>query len=148
MASSLDMIRNNRIRIPTAGRASSIAGSRSLGPRPSLLPLGINVFESNVSVTDQQKVREFLETRAHTGKTPKKASCSLTFNPQLQQSSSRGRSVRFCVEATISEQRESGSDEMLEEPSNVQSTSAPDQSITSNMTTPVPQSILKKKAKV
>ncbi|RCN35435.1 hypothetical protein ANCCAN_18707 [Ancylostoma caninum] len=80
MKSSLDMIRNNRIRIPTSGRASSIAGARSLGPRPSLLPLGINVFESNVSVTDQQKVRDFVAARLNTGTTPKKTACSLSFD--------------------------------------------------------------------
>ncbi|CAJ0590226.1 unnamed protein product [Cylicocyclus nassatus] len=145
MASSLDMIRNNRVRIPTVGRASSIAGARSLGPRPSLLPLGINVFESNVSVTDQQKVREFLENVAHTGKTPKKPLRSLDLNEPLQ-SSSRGRTVRF-IEATISEQRESGSDELIEESSNRPATSVPEQSTASSVTVPTPQSILKKKAK-
>ncbi|KAL6742745.1 hypothetical protein Aduo_015864 [Ancylostoma duodenale] len=147
MASSLDMIRNNRIRIPTAGRASSIAGARSLGPRPSLLPLGINVFESNVSVTDQQKVRDFVAARLNTGTTPKKTACSLSFEPQTDGSSARGsRTVRFCVEATISEQRESGSDEILQGVSESQSESLQDQPSTSAIT-PVPQSILKKKVK-
>ncbi|RCN31639.1 hypothetical protein ANCCAN_22571, partial [Ancylostoma caninum] len=147
MKSSLDMIRNNRIRIPTSGRASSIAGARSLGPRPSLLPLGINVFESNVSVTDQQKVRDFVAARLNTGTTPKKTACSLSFDPQTDSSSARGcRTVRFCVEATISEQRESGSDEILQGVSELQSELVQDQPGTSGITT-VPQSILKKKAK-
>ncbi|EYC44669.1 hypothetical protein Y032_0454g1739 [Ancylostoma ceylanicum] len=147
MASSLDMIRNNRIRIPNAGRASSIAGARSLGPRPSLLPLGINVFESNVSVTDQQKVRDFVAARLNTGTTPKKTACSLSFDPQTDASSARGsRTVRFCVEATISEQRESGSDEILQGVSELQSKSLQDQPGTFAVS-PVPQSILKKRAK-
>ncbi|KAK6059133.1 hypothetical protein COOONC_03237 [Cooperia oncophora] len=61
MASSLEAIRNGGIRTET-GRASYIAGARSLAPRPSLLPLGINIFESNVSFTDKMKVRNFIES--------------------------------------------------------------------------------------
>ncbi|ETN80884.1 hypothetical protein NECAME_02283, partial [Necator americanus] len=120
MASSMDMIRNNRIRVPNTRRASSIAGGRLVGPRPSLLPLGINVFDTNVSITDKQK-------------------------PQSEQLSARGsRSVRFRVEATITEQRESGSDEMLR--ADLQHESIPCQPRT-DQSIPVPQSILKSKNK-
>ncbi|KAK6753057.1 hypothetical protein RB195_012579 [Necator americanus] len=146
MASSMDMIRNNRIRVPNTRRASSIAGGRLLGPRPSLLPLGINVFDTNVSITDKQKVRDFVAGRLNTGTTPKKtASCSFDFDPQSEQLSARGsRSVRFRVEATITEQRESGSDEMLR--ADLQHESIPCQPRT-DQSIPVPQSILKSKNK-
>lgn len=113
MQGSLDMIRDGRIRIHAIGRFSSIAGGRSLRPRPSLLPLGINVFDSNVSVNDQQKVREFISARCNTSVTPCKAAGS--FNKTAEHNSVRSlRSVRFCMEAAIEEQRESGGDDILQ----------------------------------
>ncbi|KJH53703.1 hypothetical protein DICVIV_00132 [Dictyocaulus viviparus] len=121
MSSSLDMIRNNRIKMPTTRRVSSVAGVRCMQPRLSLLPLGINVFDSKVSASDQQKVREFISSRLTTGTTPNKSALSpIASHKTAQQHSSRpSRSVRFCVETVIEEQRESGGDEVLmnQEPS-------------------------------
>ncbi|XGW22884.1 hypothetical protein V3C99_005258 [Haemonchus contortus] len=115
MASSLEMIRSGGIRAKT-GRASSIASdSGSLLPRASLLPLGIHVFDSNVSVADKMKVKEFVESLCKSKLTPKKHvphSFGADSNFDLQSAHSL-RTVRICVESTIEEQRESGGDEIV-----------------------------------
>lgn len=117
MASSLEMIRNNSVRIPSSGRASSFGRTKSLGPRPSLLPLGINVFDPKVSISDQMKVREFVAARlSSTGHTPKKSAPLLfAMEHHFEAPSARSsRAVRFCVDEAIQEQRESGGDEVVQ----------------------------------
>ncbi|KAK5971900.1 hypothetical protein GCK32_011522 [Trichostrongylus colubriformis] len=104
MASSLEMIHSGGIRT-NMGRASSIAGARSIVPRPSLLPLGINIFGPNVSAIDKMKVRDFIESRLNSGTTPKKAA-PLPSGAGSELSSR----TQFRVGATIEEQRESFGD--------------------------------------
>uniref|UniRef100_A0A1I7XMG5 FH2 domain-containing protein n=1 Tax=Heterorhabditis bacteriophora TaxID=37862 RepID=A0A1I7XMG5_HETBA len=112
MKSSLDMIRNNNIRITGSGRASSIAKPKTLPVRPSLLPLGINVFEANHR--DQQKVRDFLADRDRTS-TPhnSKPEGEISLSDSIAPCSSRVRNVRFRMEEAIQEQQESSGDESL-----------------------------------
>nr|CDJ81812.1 unnamed protein product [Haemonchus contortus] len=145
MASSLEMIRSGGIRAKT-GRASSIASGRgSLLPRPSLLPLGINVFDSNVSLADKMKVKEFVESLCKSKLTPKKHvphSFGADSNFDLQSVRS-SRTVRFCVESTIEEQRESGGDEIVSQENIARKNLDPDTRSSSENV--APQSILKKK---
>ncbi|KAJ1348744.1 hypothetical protein KIN20_004117 [Parelaphostrongylus tenuis] len=117
------MIRNGGFRMPATGRYSSIGGIRSSKPRPSLLPLGINVFDSKVSASDKEKVRDFLSARCNAAVTPSKMAASPltsdnTAGPYSLRSS---RSVRFRMEAAIEEQRESDGDAVLQPESTVKS---------------------------
>lgn len=113
---SLHIIRNGGIRMTSSGRYNSLGGIRSSKPRPSLLPLGINVFDSQVSASDKEKVRDFLSARCNTVTTPKKAVGSpFTSNNTIGHYSLRSlRSVRFHMEAAIEEQRESDGDGVLQ----------------------------------
>ncbi|WKY02056.1 hypothetical protein Q1695_015796 [Nippostrongylus brasiliensis] len=113
MESSLAMIENNSLRMPNTGRASSIGGARSLAPRPSLLPLGINVFDTNVSVNDKLKVRDFVSSLRSATATPKRSTFGSDRMHEMP-SAHTTRTVRFFAADTIQEQRESGGEEILQ----------------------------------
>ncbi|CAD6196197.1 unnamed protein product [Caenorhabditis auriculariae] len=107
-------------RLPDRPPRSSFARASMAGPRPSVLPLGINLFEANDA--DRLRAREFIVSNLAPGRktstTEEQASTSLTVGNPLTPSratgglfsglasSRRKKTIRF-QDSVIMEQRES-----------------------------------------
>lgn len=113
-SASLDLIKNNKP-IPTTGRVSTYGCGRVSVARPSILPGGLNYFDESNTRTDKKLIEAFMNNVAPRtpGRQSVTASClGLGGSVDRLTGTSRNNKVRFAMEDTIKETRESEGSEL------------------------------------